>query len=118
MMVVDLPGFGDRLIEDGIEATDALLHEVGQTLRRVLPDADLFTRCGPATFLIAMNQGGRRARFAATRARDVLQPLAGSARTAVVDVPRSIGAQSPEHLVEYARRSLHEPHKVRRRRVG
>lgn len=117
MITFDLSEFGDRVADEGVQATDALLRQVSKALVRVVPDGRI-TRCGPATFVLAIPQGGRRARFTADRIHDVIDPIAGTPRISVIDVPRAIGGQSAERLVERARRSLYRSYTARRRRVG
>ncbi|MFT7521686.1 MAG: hypothetical protein ACI9MC_003838, partial [Kiritimatiellia bacterium] len=73
----------------------------------------LMTRCGPATFVIALPTYGRRARVMAERAREAVEQLSvrnGSAdhnlyvRTATLNLDETDLSTRPEAMVELVRR--------------
>jgi len=115
LVCVDVQDFGTIFAREGIRASDRILRKVALVLDQVFREAELMTRIGPATFLVAIPASARMARIQAERARVTLSRIEVTGRETPMslkvdvgvldldDLPRGLRAEA---IIEASRRTL------------
>lgn len=118
LVTFDIVDFGMLFAHEGVRTSDALLGRMAATLSRVFDGGAVVTRCGPATFSVAVPGSVRLARVQLERARSAIHELRVPGRDGAIAIDIDVGlldlrdlptTARAEMVIEAGRRSVEPP---------
>ena len=118
LITIDVVDFGMLFAHEGVRTADRVLNRIGGSLTRTFDGGALLSRCGPATFSIAVPGSVRLARVQLERARSAIHELRVPGRDGSVSVDIDVGlldlrdlptSARAEMVIEAGRRSVPAP---------